>query len=97
MTLSELREALANEETVTLDAVEVRQAIEESDEVINGLETRLRDLQVDFDNTKEALDKARIPNARYYNNAIEVVKEVVEEKPDERYYATDEEIEEVLG
>ena len=98
MTLDELRAKLSDEETGDLDVTEVREAVAEADEVIAGLRTQLDDLQVDFDNTKEALDKARVQNAKYYN-AIEVKDDELNdlEKDKEKYYATEEELKEVFN
>ena len=98
MTLEELKAKLADEEAGDLDVTEVREAVAEADEVIAGLRTQLEDLQVDFDNTKEALDKARVQNAKYYN-AIEVKDDELDdlEKDKEKYYATEEELKEVFN
>lgn len=98
MTFDELRAKLTNEEVNSVDVTEVRDAIADADEIIKSLNTRINDLQADFDETKEALDKARILNAKYYNNAIEVVNDTVtREKEDERYFATDKEMREAFN
>ena len=98
MTFDELRTKLTNEEVNSVDVTEVRDAIADVDEIIKSLNTRINDLQADFDETKEALDKARILNAKYYNNAIEVVNDTVQrEKEDEKYFATDEEMREAFN
>lgn len=98
MTFDELRAKLTNEDVNSVDVTEVREAIADADEIIKSLNTRINGLQADFDETKEALDKARILNAKYYNNAIEVVNDTVErEKEDEKYFATDEEMREAFN
>lgn len=98
MTFTELKDKLADEGAESFDAAEVREAIMEADEIIKSLDTRIADLQVDFNETKDALDKARILNAKYYNNAIEVVNDTVErEKEDKKYFATDEEMREAFN
>ena len=98
MTFDELKAKLADEEADSVDITDVREAIADADEIIKSLDTRIADLQVDFDETKDALDKARVLNAKYYNNAIEVVNDTVErEKEDEKYFATDEEMREAFN
>lgn len=98
MTFDELRSKLTNEDVNSIDVTEVRDAIADADEIIKSLNTRINDLQADFDETKDALDKARILNAKYYNNAIEVVNDTVErEKEDKKYFATDEEMREAFN
>lgn len=97
MTFDELRAKLTNEEVNSVDVTEVRDAIADADEIIKSLNTRINDLQADYDETKEALDKARILNAKYYNNAIEVVNDTVQrEKEDGKYFATGEEMREAF-
>lgn len=98
MTFDELRSKLTNEDVNSVDVTEVRDAIADADEIIKSLNTRINDLQADFDETRVALDKARILNAKYYNNAIEVVNDTVaREKEDEKYFATDEEMREAFN
>lgn len=100
MTWVELKERLSDEETTTLDVDDVREAVSEIEEVLAGQDTRLADLQKDFDETKEALDKARILNAKYYNNAIDAVSETLKEGQRRaemgKYFATEDEMEEVF-
>ena len=95
MTLEELRVKLSDETANDLDITEVREAVAEADEVISGLETRVRDLEVDLDTTKDALDKARIQNAKYYNS-IKVKDDELTDLDKEKYYATEDELKEVF-